>query len=235
MKNLILSSLLILSLSYEVPAAAQEPAAGDAPRTAEVAGRQLVILKQGLNQLWGSLVLAVMNDTGAPARVKAHVMLPEQTTDWQPQEGVEPSDIQLAPQGGGLLIEREFPAGTTLVSIGFVVPAKLGRATMTLRPGGEVQELSVLVPRGKLQVISDQLSPGREERVPGENFEAWLSNGEITAGQEIRVEVTGIPEGRARFWFVGGMAGALILLGGAFMTWNTRPASGDQEEIPDSV
>jgi len=106
---------------------------------------------------------------------------------------------------------------------------------MTLRPGGDIEELSDLVPRGKLHVVSDLLSPGREERVPGENFEAWLSNREITPGQEIRVEVTGIPEGRTRFWYVGGMAGLLILLGGAFMTWNTRTAAGDQEEIPDSV
>ena len=239
LKVVTLAALATLSMGPK--AHAQESAEAPpstveaAPATAEVAGRQLIILKQGLNQLWGSLVMAVLNETGSPARVKAHVMLPEQTTDWRPQEGVEPGDIQLASEGGGLVFEREFPPGTTLVSIGFVVPAKLGRANMTLRAPSGLEELSVLVPIGKLQVVSDMLTPGKEERVPGNNFEAWLSNKEIAVGQEFRIEVLGVAEGRTRFWYVGALAGALILVGGALMTWKTRPATGDQEELPEAV
>lgn len=197
-----------------------------------VSARHLIILREGLDSIWGSYVFAVVNDGQSPAAFKTGVVLPKETADWAPQEGIEPENVKLADGGGGLVVEKEFPPGTHVITIGFKVPASLGRAEMTLRPLTTIEELTVLKPRAsKISIEASWLKPVDASNSPDPEYDALLADGALEAGSEKVIALVGLPEGRARYWFLGGGVAFLLLVGATILAIKTRPRlSGDGAE-----
>lgn len=197
-----------------------------APLRAEVmlTPKHLIILRQGLDAVYGSYVFAVQNNGEATARFKSAVMLPKETVDFVPQEGVEPDEVSLAPGGGGVVVEKDFPPGVHIVSIGFKVDASYGKAMLTLTPPAEIQSFTLLLPRGGgMRAVSTILKPGEMGHAPDPQYEAMISEEPLGQGASFTVDVQGLPEGRTRIWIVGAAVGVFLLLLAAFFAFRTRP------------
>src|SRR5690606_13910452 len=109
--------------------------------------KHLIILRQGLDAVYGSYVFAVQNTGEAPEKFRSAVMLPKETADFVPQEGGRPDEVTLAEDGGGVYVEKDFPPGVHIVSIGFKADASYGKTTLTFTPPAEIQSFTVLLPR----------------------------------------------------------------------------------------
>lgn len=200
-----------------------------------VTPKHLVILRQGLDSLYGSYVFAVQNTGEAPEALKARVMLPKETIDFMPQEGVDPSEVSLAegPEGG-LQIDKQFPNGVHIISIGFKVAARLGKASLSFTPVGEIQSFTLLVPRDSgIQLVSSPLIDGDEAAAPDPQYRPYVSGAPLPAGTPFFIEVAGIPEGRSRLWMIGSVLAGLLVLATGLFAWRTKPkitedASGAQ-------
>ncbi len=195
------------------------------PALAEVTltPKHLVILRQGLDAVYGSYVFAVQNTGEAPAPFKQAVMLPKETVDFVPQEGVEAGEVSLS-EGNGVLVDKEFPPGVHIVSIGFRVDASYGKAQLTMAPVAEIQSFTLLLPRdGGMHVSSSVLAPGEMGSAPDPQYEAMLSNAPLPAGQTFIISVDGLPEGRTRTWIVGAIVGGLLVTLSGFFAVRTRP------------
>ncbi len=186
--------------------------------------KHLIILRQGLDSVYGSYVFAVQNTGEATAKFKSAVMLPKETVDFVPQEGVEPEEVSLAPGGGSVVVEKDFPPGVHIVSIGFKVDASYGKAQLTLTPPAEIQSFTLLLPRGtEMRAVSALLKPGDAGHAPDPQYEAMISEEALPAGAAFTIEVQGLPEGRTRIWLVGAAVGVMMLLFAAFFALRTRP------------
>lgn len=206
-------------------------APGRAAAEVRVSPKHLVILRPGLDSVWGSYVFAVENDGQELATFKGKVMLPKETIDFAPQEGVNADQLTLAP-GGGVSVDAQFPNGVHIVSVGFKVDGSFGKSNLTFEPATEVASLAVLTPRGgMLKVQAPGLAPIGKEDDPDPQYESFSVDHALPPGQSYVMQVEGLPEGRTRLWIVGGsVAGFLVVLTG-MMAVRTRPKiTGDASE-----
>jgi hypothetical protein len=198
-----------------------------------VTPKHLVILREGLDAVYGNYVFAVQNTDQEPATLKATVMLPKETVDFVPQEGIEASEVSLAP-GGGLLIDKSFPAGIHIVSIGFKVDAHYGGAKLTLTPTSDIQSFTLLVPREtSLTVASPVLTDGDATNAPDPQYRPLVSKEPLVAGTAFEIAVSGMPEGRARLWIAGAVIAVLLVASAGFLALKTRPriTEGDGGQV----
>ncbi len=197
--------------------------AGSAQADVSVTPRHLMILRPGLDAVYGSYVFAVENTASTPATLRTAVMLPKETVDFVPQEGVSPDEISLAPDGG-MVVDKAFNEGVNIVSIGFKTDASYGKAGLTLTPRIDVESFTLLIPKGSGMLVSgDNFSAGGAGTVPDPQYESYVSRGPLKAGTTTTVTINGLPEGRRRVWILaGGVTGVLLLVAG-FLAWRTRP------------
>lgn len=186
-----------------------------------IAPRHVIIIRPGIDRIIGSYLFAFENHGSAPEKFSGTILLPTETIDWSPVEGVEPSEVRLG-ENGGLVIEKSVAPGTNLVLMGFEVRSLWGKATLTLIPKDALQDLSILTPPGALTVSA----PGAEF-VPNVDFSGHafdrLAIASLAAGQKIVVEMNGVPQGRMGLWIAGSIVGVLLLGLGIVMTIRTRP------------
>lgn len=198
---------------------------GSAPLWAAVTvtPRHLIILRPGLDTVYGSYIFAVHNETEKSERLKARVMLPKETSDFVPQEGLEPTEISLAPDGG-VNVEKDIPKGVHVLGVGFKVDGRYGKTKMSLTPEVEIRSLTILVPRDTsvdLSAAGLKLATGPDSDDP--QYRAFVNGDPLPAGAPFVVEVSGLPEGRARLWLTGGVIAACMVLGAALLAFRTRP------------
>ena len=195
----------------------------------ELTPRHLIILRPGLEVLYGSYVFAAKNDGAAPERFEWSVMLPKEADDFAPQEGLEPESVSLvakdAGAGRGVKIHKDIAPGVQVMGLGFRAPAIGGYGTLTLTPFAEVPSLTILIPRSTgLTVTADGFvaaDPTAELNDP--TYMAWTNQAPLAAGQAVAITVRGVPEGRGRLWALGGTVGGLLLLLGLWASFKTRP------------
>jgi hypothetical protein len=198
-------------------------AAAPAAAAVETTSKQLLILRPGIDAIWGSYIFALQNDGAAAEPFKGRVMLPKETVDFQAQEGAEPSELALA-DDGGVMLEKQIDNGVHVVGIGFKVDAALGAATMTFTAVSPVANLNVLIPKGEgtLQVSSDILG-APSEASPDPGYVAMGTTRPLAAGETFVLKIGAVPEGRSRIWGVGGAVAGVLVLIGAALAWRTRP------------
>jgi hypothetical protein len=190
--------------------------------------KHLVILRPGVDSVWGTYVFAIQNDGAEPAPFKSKVMLPKETVDFAPQEGLTPEQITLGDDG--ITIDAVIPNGVQIVSIGFKVDAKFGTTSLTFAPVSEVQSFSVLLPRGTpMTVQGPGLTKGDEGSTPDPQYEPYVVGEPLAPGKLLGLSVGGIPEGRTRIWFVGGAVAALLVVLAAALALRTRPRITEDE------
>lgn len=194
---------------------------GYAGAAVQVSNKHIMVLYPGVDSVFGSYIFMVQNDGKEPERLSFPVMLPTETIDFQAQEGLGPNELNLG-SGGGLTIDKTFPPGDTLITIGFKVPTELGTGSLTLKASDAFESVGMFVFEGKFQVTGPNLDIRRNVDFSGRTYDTYtLSKGE--AGQTYQMALQGIPEGRGRLWIVGWIfAGCLVLIAMA-LAWFSRP------------
>lgn len=188
-----------------------------------VTPKHLIILRPGLDSVYGNYVFAVQNSGEADEVLKTEVMLPKETVDFVPQEGIDANEVSLAP-GGGLLIDKSFPPGVHIISIGFKTDAHYGEGKLSLMPVTDIQSFTVLIPRDSgINAVSSVLTDGDAAAAPDPQYRPLVSKAPLLAGAAFEIAVTGLPEGRGRLWMVGWAIAALLVVGVAFLAIKTRP------------
>lgn len=187
-----------------------------------VTSKHLVILRSGIDTVWGSYVFAVNNKDLTPSPLKVNIMMPSQMSDFYPQEGVSKDEVQLT--DSGLMVDKDFAPGINVISIGFKVQSKFGKADVTFKPQMDIDSFTLLLPRdGGVKIQSSELVAGDEEGRPDPQYIPFVSKGILKTGDAFTISVSGIPEGRLRLWITGGITGGLLLLAGLFLAFRTRP------------
>jgi hypothetical protein len=183
----------------------------------------LIILRPGLDSIYGSYIFAVHNDSEKSERLKTRVMLPKEMSDFVPQEGLESSEIALA-SDGGVNVEKDIPKGVHVLGVGFKVDGRYGKTKLSLTPEGEIRSLTILVPRDtSVDLIAAGLKAADGADADDPQYRAFVNADPLPAGATFVVEVSGLPEGRARLWLTGGVIAACMVLGAAFLGFRTRP------------
>lgn len=176
----------------------------------QIEGRQVYILYSGLDSVWGSYLFMVSNTDAKPASAKFRVMLPEQTEDFEAQQGLVPMDIKLG-DDGGLYVDKVFPAGDTLVTIGFKVPSYSGVADVTVKPMLDIPAFSYFVGKDSLKVEGSDLEFLSDQYFSGKNYDTYTAVS-LLPGKSYSVRVIGSPEGRYNYWLIGAVVGVILLL-----------------------
>jgi len=191
-----------------------------------VTSKHLVILRTGIDTVWGSYVFAVNNKDAGPSPLKVNIMMPAQMTDFYPQEGVTKDEVLLT--DSGLMVDKEFATGVNVISIGFRVPSKFGRAEISFKPQMDIDSFTVLVPRDSGTLIqSEGLVLGNDEARPDPQYIPYVSKNILKTGEAFTIKVGGIPEGRLTLWISGGITGVSVLIFGLLLALRTRPRIQD--------
>lgn len=206
-----------------------------AQQALDLSGRHVFFLHPSVDELKGSYLFLVTNATQEPQASRIRLMLPEETFDWMPQDGIQPDELRPG-ENGGLVLEKTFPPGETMLSLGFRAAAALGEATLTFKPEYAVGSLALLSRQGALNLGSSrdgwQFSENME--FSGRPYDT-LTRGSIAAGEKVTVTIGKIPEGRGRLWVLGFVAGGLFLIGGALLAWRTRPDARSVADMESKV
>ncbi len=175
-----------------------------------IEGRQVYILYSGLDSVWGSYLFMVSNSDAKPASAKFKVMLPEETEDFEAQQGLIPMDIKLG-EDGGLYVDKVFPSGDTLITIGFKVPSYSGVADITVKPVMNIPAFSYFVAKDSLKVEGQDLEFLSDQYFSGKNYDTYTAVA-LSSGKSYSVQVLGSPEGRYNYWLIGAVVGVILLL-----------------------
>ena len=185
-----------------------------------VAPRQLLVLKPGSDKLWGTWVGAYINKGQVPVHVAVPVLLPREASDFQGGEGVEGKDLKISDVG--LTVEKDVPPGVNVLSVVFAVPARYGIGQITLKPRMDLQDLSVMVPRGILDVSVPEFRMVEGDVQDGERYNILSSSAPIASGHEFVISAKGVPEGRLRLWILGAGISVILLLAAVLLVWRSR-------------
>jgi hypothetical protein len=202
-------SALLLALAAHATAAVQ------------IGNKHIFVLYPGVDSVFGSYIFMVQNSGAAPVRLSFPVMLPTETIDFQAQEGLAPNELNLG-SSGGLTIDKAFPPGDTLITIGFKSPAEVGQGRFTLKASEPFESVGIFVFEGKFQIKGLNLDIRRGVEFSGRTYDTYtLSKGE--PGKTYQMELQSIPEGRGRLWWIGGIFAGGMLLIALTLAWFSRP------------
>lgn len=188
----------------------------------ELSDRHIYFIYPAVEEIKGNYIFLVRNSGKEDVRHTMKILLPAETIDWMPQEGVGPDELKPGTEGG-LVLDKNFPPGETMISLGFIVPAKGEKAVMTFKPEYNVGELAILARKGAAELSGStgfQTQSGIS--FAGQMYDSVGKNA-TTAGETVSVTVGGIPQGRSRLTYLGFAAIAVIAAAAAFLTWRTKP------------
>ncbi len=192
--------------------------------------RQMMVIREGLDAVYGQIMFVVRNNAAVPLPFKFRVLMPKETSDFSPREGLEPGDVVLADapssQEGfrGLVVEKVFPPGVHMMTIGYKVDGSFGSATLTLSHPEGVQDLNLLsLKEGRVSLESSGLVKNSKPEEADPLYDALQLKSPLEPGQVLTIQVTGIPEGRTRLWWMGGLLGGILLASASILTLRTRP------------
>lgn len=188
----------------------------------ELSDRHIYFIYPGVEEIKGNYIFLVRNAGKEESRETFKVLLPAETIDWMPQEGIGPDELKPGKEGG-LILEKNFPPGETMISLGFIVPAKGDQAVMTFKPDYNVGELAILSRKGTTELSG---SSGFQEQsgisFAGQMYDS-VGKSATTAGETVSVTIGGIPQGRTRLKYLGFAAIAIIVAAAGFLTVRTKP------------
>jgi hypothetical protein len=204
-------ALASLLLAFAVQAAA----------AVDVTNKHIFVLYPGVDSVFGSYIFMVQNSGTEPERLSFPVMLPTETIDFQAQEGLAPNELNLG-QDGGLTIDKTFPPGDTLITIGFKVPAEVGSGRLTLKASQAFESIGMFVFEGKFQISGPGLDVRRNVDFSGRTYDTYTIN-QGEGGKTYVMEIQDIPEGRGRLWTIGWVTAAALILIALALAWFSRP------------
>lgn len=142
-----------------------------------------------------------------------------------PQEGLIPKDLQFDAEKG-VVVSKEFPAGSHLFGVGFKVAASGGESKISLFIEAPKSNLTFLAPIGAITVEGKGLVKDEEVRFGGNVFASWkLETGD--GGELVKIAVVGVGEGRERFWLLGWAFAGVLLIVSMILIYKTKSANRD--------
>ena len=201
---------MILAGTYSDTALSQD-VSGSQTDAVKVSPRELLILKPGIEKIFGQWVADVFNSTSKPALFEFEPHLPKGVTDFQPVDGVDAKSLKLG--ADGVVISRVFNPGSNVVSLSFSMPASRHNHDLEIVAERDLTQMLVIVPSGFLSLTSDQLSFQNIQPSDGENFAVYQLVAPISKGSLLKFSVSGIPESRGRLWYVGAVFAAILAVG----------------------
>jgi hypothetical protein len=195
----------------------------------EMTTKRLVILRPGVESLWGSYIFAIGNTGSEPEEIETSFKLPAETVDWMPQEGVLPKDIRLGSEGN-LILKATYPPGVHMISIGFKIDSSGADTTVTLKPVDEISDFTLLFPDStNLKVTHPNLQDSGLDGNAQEPYRTMKSANPLPKGEEFVMNVSGIPEGRTKPYVVGAIIGLLFVVASTILAIKTRPKGLEDE------
>jgi len=192
-----------------------------------VRDRHIMIIYPGVDAIWGNYLFMMSNEGDEPIRYQMDLMLPKETVDWQAQDSLSANDILLA-EGGGLRLNKMIPPGNHLMSIGFKIPATGGTANLTIAAAFEIGQLGLFIGDQDMIVQAEGFAVKKNVPFSGRMYDTYTADN-VPAGTTVQALIRGVPEGRGRFWAVGGVVGAVLLGLGGFAAYRTMPKSDGVE------
>lgn len=188
----------------------------------ELSDRHIYFIYPAVEEVKGNYIFLVRNSGKEEARQTLKILLPVETIDWAPQDGIGPDELKPG-KDGGLILEKNFPPGETMISLAFIVPAKGDKAVMTFKPDYNVGELAVLSRKGEAELSgSEGVQPQSGISFAGQMYDS-VGKGAITAGETVSITIGGIPQGRTRLKYLGFAAIAIIVVTAGVLTMRTKP------------
>lgn len=194
----------------------------------KVSDRHMVILNTGVDAIWGNYLFMISNAGTTEALFSMDLLLPAETADWQALDNLEPDDIKLG-KDGGVRLEKMVPPGDLLVSVGFKVQGSGGDATMRFQPRAMDGSLTFLVNDKDLRINGSQLAFRANQPFQNGRMYDTYTIANLSTSDSFQLYLSGIPEGRSRFWILGWVLFASLLCGALLMAWYTRKNHGAQQ------
>jgi hypothetical protein len=163
-------------------------------------------------------------DPGAPLMID----LPEVAAGAGTMQG---SSSLASLQGNRLRINGPFPPGTTQVQVGFRVPYRGDRVSLTQSFPAAVEQLFVAAEKvGSLQIASPQFTQQQEANASGTPF-LMATGGRLNAGDTLTLNLSGLPHHSTLVRDVGVAVGVLILVGGIWAGFAWKPAQAEDVQL----
>jgi hypothetical protein len=198
--------------------------AGAASAEVVLSPKHIYMMTPSVEQVYGSYVFFA--EAAADEKAAIEVMLPKEQMDFGPQEGLTKEEMTLSPERG-LVVDRTFAAGSNLMVVGFVAPAKGGEAILTLEPHKGVKVIEVMAPVGAMKMeTAGWESLGAMEFV-GRQFDTWrlTLSGDMT--ESISFVMSGVTTGRTTYWQIGLVAAVVLAAAAVWLAFRTRPKIGE--------
>lgn len=195
------------------------------PAAAEIAlsKKHLIILRAGLDSIWGDYIFSVQNNQQTPQRADIALFLPRETVDFKAVEGVTAADLRVDARHGTVTMQKEFPAGVTLVNVAFKVAAQDGTAILNWMATQVLDSVNVMYEHEVIEVASDRLETTHLPRIADVHYRALHTTQALQAGDSLRVRVHGIPQGRAQLHLFAVVFAVILLISTVYLGIRTRP------------
>lgn len=189
----------------------------------ELSEKHLIILRAGIDSLWGDYVFSVQNNSPAPQPTKIPLFLPAETVDFKAVEGIEAADLRLDTESGAVILAKDFTPGATVVNVGFKVEAEAGKSILTFTATQPIPSVNVLYEGEILTVRADPLLPTVLPKIADVNYHALHTQHPLTIEEELVITVTGIPRGRKIIHVFAVIFTVSLLLSTLWMGIKTAP------------
>lgn len=195
------------------------------PVAAEIAlsKKHLIILRAGLDSVWGDYIFSVQNTQQESQRADIALFLPRETVDFKAVEGVTAADLRVDARHGTVTMQKEFPAGVTLVNVAFKVTAQDGAAVLNWTATQTLASVNVMYEHEVIEVTSDRLELTHLPRIADVHYRALHTTQALKAEDSLRVQVRGIPQGRARLHLFAVVFAVILLISTVYLAIRTRP------------
>ncbi|MCX6116699.1 MAG: hypothetical protein NT027_04100 [Proteobacteria bacterium] len=207
-------ALMLIATSTSILAQANEPT------SPYLAPRELIVLKSGLDRIYGTYVLAVIHRGTNPQELSFPIQLPKETIDFQPMEGLEPQDFVIT--GNSLAVKKTFNPGVQVLSITFMLPADSGSGGLTLTPPRDVPEFIVMTPRGLMELSSNMLVSQGFDQQDNQIYQVFSLNAPLKQNQPLSMTLSGIPQGRKNLWIIGSVFIVALSIASGYFAYRTR-------------
>ena len=163
-------------------------------------------------------------DTGGPLFID----LPEVAVGAATMQG---SSSLASLQGNRLRLNGPFPPGTTSVQVGFRVPYRGDRVTLTQKWPAALEQVFVAAEKvGGLQIDSPQFANKQDANASGTPF-LMATGGRINAGDTFTLNLSGLPHHNRLTRDVGVGLGIIVLLVGLWAGYSGSPANRGQAQL----
>lgn len=174
--------------------------------------RHVFILQSSADMVFGNYMFV----SQANQDLDFVVPLPLEQSDFRPEPGIDAAELVL----DGSLRLRKKTTKEEILGISFKAPASLGRALLNFDGAVPGEEWQILIPIGSMNLKGSDWEKGKPQRLGGQIFDAYQRV--IQQDPKVRVELTGVVEGRTRFWYLGTAFGLLLLITMGGVLWRQR-------------